>query len=122
MFTLLLIPRVRHPLRAQWSRNCARRPYVSRLECVTSERMESILYELQTTPAGSPVRLNISRSGDMITLDWTGGGYVLQGAENVEGPWLDICEAPAPSADGAYQITLPAHRPRKMYRLKQSVH
>lgn len=94
-----------------------RMPYVSRLQVLTSEGMESTLYELQTTPAGDPVRLNISRSGEMVTLDWTGEGYILQGAENLEGPWVDLCEPVDADGDGQYQVTVPATGPRKLYRL-----
>ena len=94
---------------------------ISRLEVITSAGMESILYELETTSALAPTRLNIRQAGENVVLDWHGDGYTLQGAENVEGPWIDVCDPPSATGDGNYEVTVPAKGSATFYRLSARV-
>ncbi|MBX3733806.1 MAG: immunoglobulin domain-containing protein [Verrucomicrobiae bacterium] len=56
-------------------------------------------------PAGS--RMEISRSGDTVTLTWTstGAGPRLQSAPDLDGPWTDVTGATSP------YVTTPATSP-----------
>jgi len=95
-------------------------PYITGLEIQTSDGMESMAYDLRTTLAcpPTPARLNIIPTSTGTTLQWFDDCYILQGAEDVTGPWYDLTEGDL-SADGSYQVTLPSQGPQRMYRLKQ---
>jgi len=97
------------------------RMYISGLEVITSAGMESILYDLQTTSAVAPSRLSIRQSGENVVLSWQGDGYTLQGAENVEGPWIDVCDPPSATGDGNYEVAVPAKGSASFYRLSVKV-
>jgi hypothetical protein len=79
------------------------------LECLISEGMDNLIYDLQTTPACTPVPLNVVATSDGISLSWEGDGFRLQGAETVDGPWYDLgVSSPA---------TLPANSGLRVFRL-----
>ena len=79
------------------------------LECLISEGMDNLIYDLQTTPACTPVPLNVVATSDGITLSWEGDGFRLQGAETSDGPWYDLgVSSPA---------TLPANSGLRVFRL-----
>ncbi|HTI69820.1 MAG TPA: phosphodiester glycosidase family protein [Candidatus Limnocylindria bacterium] len=52
-----------------------------------------------------PPRLLLSTTNGTGNLDWTAGGYVLQQAPNIDGPWTTL---PGPIAAGPYPIPAPA--------------
>jgi hypothetical protein len=85
--------------------------YIESLECLVSEGMDSVLFGLQTTLACPPNPiLHIDRSTDGVVLTWDCDGYLLQGAEEVTGPWFDLgVESPA---------TMQANRPWRFWRLR----
>ena len=80
------------------------------LECLIAAGMDNLIYRLQTTPACSPVPLNVVATAGGVTLGWTGDGFHLQGAESVLGPWYDLeVESPA---------TIPAGSASRVFRLR----
>jgi hypothetical protein len=79
------------------------------LECRISEDMDNLIYDLQTTPACSPVPLNVAATSDGISLSWEGDGFRLQGAETVAGPWYDL--------GVSSPMTLPANYALRVFRL-----
>ena len=79
------------------------------LDCFISADMDNLIYGLQTTPACSPVPLDVNASATEIILNWQGDGFRLQGAEILSGPWYDLgVEAP---------VTLPANSAARFFRL-----
>ena len=80
--------------------------FLDRLECVTSEGMDNLLFGLQTTLACPPDPIiHIDRSTDGVVLTWDCEGYMLQGAESVTGPWIDLdVDSPATMAT-RYSLT-----------------
>lgn len=60
------------------------------LACLISDGMDNLISGLQTTPACTPVPLNVVATLEGITLNWEGYGFRLQGAETVDGPWYDL--------------------------------
>ncbi len=74
------------------------------------EDMYYLLHRLQTTPACSPIPLQVTPSSTGVTLSWEGDGFHLQGAESIEGPWYDLnVESPA---------TIPADTSPRLFRLR----
>jgi hypothetical protein len=61
------------------------------LTCALSDGMDNLLYHLESTPACSPIPLNVSYdpAGNII-LSWTADGFHLLGAENANGPWYNL--------------------------------
>jgi hypothetical protein len=41
-------------------------------------------------PRTAPPQLGILSSNQSVTLDWTRGGFILQQAATVGGPWTDV--------------------------------
>jgi hypothetical protein len=60
------------------------------LQCSITAGMDELIYGLQTTPACTPVPLNVVAGPEGITLSWEGDGSRLQGAETLAGPWYDL--------------------------------
>ncbi len=83
--------------------------YFSAIQCLGSEGLESLIYDLRRTSACVPAPLIISRDDAGIRLDWSGEGYRLQGAESLESPWLEL-SARAP-------VALPSSSPLRVFRL-----
>jgi hypothetical protein len=79
------------------------------LECRISEGMDNLIYGLQTTPACTPVPLNVVATSDGISLSWEGDGFRLQGAETLAGPWYDL--------GVSSPTTLPANSGLRVFRL-----
>ncbi len=74
----------------------------STLDCLASEGVESLLYELRATPAAAPVRLSLERTTGGVTVSWADERFRLQGAESLSGPWLDLgVSSPATLSGGA---------------------
>ena len=96
-------------------------PYITGLEIQTSDGMESLAYELSTTSAcpAVPARMNIAMTTSGTLIEWFDDCYVLQGADDVTGPWYDLRDPVDPTPDGRYQATLPSNQARKFYRLEQ---
>ena len=85
--------------------------YIGSLECLVSEGLDSVLFGLQTTLACPPdAVLHLDRSTDGVTLTWDCDGFLLQGAEEVTGPWFDLgVESPA---------SMSANRPWRFFKLR----
>jgi len=83
--------------------------YISAIQCLGSEGLESLVYELRRTSACVPTPLIISRDDAGIHLDWTGEGNRLQGAESLDSPWLEL--------GGRAPVVLPANAPLRVFRL-----
>jgi hypothetical protein len=64
--------------------------YMTELEILTSEGMESVAFGLEYTPACTPAPLSIQRSSTATILSWSSEGFRVQGAENITGPWYDL--------------------------------
>lgn len=75
-----------------------------------SEGMDNLLYDLVTTPACSPVPLDVAATPAGIHLNWSGDGFHLQGAESVTGPWYDLGVSPP--------VSLPANSNMRVFRLR----
>ncbi len=70
---------------------------------------DNLLYGLQTTPACSPVPLDVNATPTEISLNWQDDGFRLQGAETLCGPRYDLgVEAP---------VTLPVKSAARFFRL-----
>jgi hypothetical protein len=80
------------------------------LQCLISEGMDNLIYGLQTTPACTPVPINVTTTPDGITLTWEGDGFRLQGAETLAGPWYDL--------GVASPVPLPASSALRLFRLR----
>ena len=62
-------------------------------------------------------RVSIARQTGKVLLSWHQPGYVLQGAPDVTGPWLDLTRGA--SANGSdYTTALPTDGPRRFFRLR----
>jgi hypothetical protein len=79
------------------------------LECLISEGMDNLLYDLHTAPACMSAPLNVTAASEGILLTWAGDGFRAQGAENLLGPWYDL------GADSP--VTLPANVNLRVFRL-----
>jgi len=79
------------------------------LDCFISEDMDNLIYGLQTTPACSPVPLNVNATSAGINMSWQGDGFRLQGAESPSGPWYDL--------GVSSPVTLPANDALRVFRL-----
>lgn len=80
------------------------------LSAMIGEDMDYLIHHLQTTPACSPVPLQVDTSANGVTLSWPGDGFHLQGAESLDGPWYDLgVESPA---------TIPARSNTRVFRLR----
>jgi hypothetical protein len=56
-----------------------------------TEGTDNFLSGLQTTPACTPVPLDVQRDlTGAIIISWTADGFHLMGAENAAGPWYDL--------------------------------
>ena len=75
-------------------------PYFSLFECGSSDGMDNVLFDLRTTLACPPDPIiHIDRGTDGVVLTWDCDGYLLQGAESVTGPWIDLdVDSPATMA------------------------
>jgi hypothetical protein len=94
---------------AEMPDDAPRPEYYSAFEILTSEGLETLAYDLQRAPACAPTALHITHTADGLALDWTGAGFRLEGAESVDGPWLDL---------GVTEPTaLPAGATMRFYRL-----
>lgn len=81
----------------------------TRLEIAVSEDMDQRISGLTTRPAAAEVPVYAVRAAGGLTLDWSGEGFRVQGAETVLGPWYDLGpEAPA---------TMPTEAPTRVFRL-----
>ncbi|HXJ57003.1 MAG TPA: hypothetical protein VNU68_10090 [Verrucomicrobiae bacterium] len=61
--------------------------------------------------------LLIRRVGEEAILSWAGSGFVLQGAEEVNGPWADV--SPGVTTDGLdYRVVTRLGGRRKFFRLR----
>ena len=79
------------------------------LDCFINANMDEMIYGLQTTPACSPVPINVHTVANGLLLDWSGDGFRLQGAETLSGPWYDLgVNSP---------VNLPANSTRRFFRL-----
>ena len=79
------------------------------LDCLVSGGMDNLIYGLQTTPACSPVPINVNTTTTEVILGWQGDGFRLQGAETLAGPWYDL--------DVDSPVTLPANTALRLFRL-----
>ena len=86
--------------------------FIESLECLVSAGMDSVLFGLQTTLACPPDPiLHIAGSTDGVVLTWECDGYLLQGAEEVTGPWFDLgVKSPA---------TMSSSRPHRFFRVRR---
>jgi len=80
------------------------------LECVIGEGMDNRIANLQTTPACTPQPITANMKPGGVSLNWSGDGFRLQGAETVAGPWYDL----GPIAP----VTLPANSSLRLFRLR----
>ncbi|PWU12949.1 MAG: hypothetical protein C5B50_20390 [Verrucomicrobia bacterium] len=78
-------------------------------DCFLNADMDNLIYNLRTTPACSPVPLNVTADAIGIHLTWQGDGFRLQGAESVTGPWYDL--------GVTSPVTLPANYSLRLFRL-----
>lgn len=68
-----------------------------------------LIHRLQTSPACSPVPIQVEATPAGVRLDWTADGFHLHGAETLNGPWYDLgVNAP---------VTLPANSALRFFRL-----
>ena len=79
------------------------------LDCFISDGMDNLIYGLHTTPACSPVPLDVNATTQGVSLNWQGAGFLLQGAETLSGPWYDLGVSPP--------VTLPANSALRLFRL-----
>jgi hypothetical protein len=83
--------------------------YYSGFEFIATDGADWGVSELQTTPACTPVPLDLARTSEGIVATWEGDGFRLQGAVDLTGPWLDLgVGSPA---------SLPAGHPARFFRL-----
>ncbi len=82
---------------------------ISVLECLGSEDVLGTVHDLRSTRACVSTTLHIDRTDGGVVLTWSGLGYRLQGAETVQGPWLDL--------GGSAPVHLPASAPLRAFRL-----
>ena len=80
------------------------------LSATIGDEMDYLIHRLQTTPACSPIPLNVAASPAGVTLSWEGDGFHLQGAESLTGPWYDLGVSPP--------VTLPANSTVRVFRLR----
>jgi hypothetical protein len=65
--------------------------YLNSLDCLASEGMESYVYDLQGSSACVPPPFSIGPSPTSgVTIQWSGVGFRLQGAESADGPWHEL--------------------------------
>jgi hypothetical protein len=84
--------------------------YYSGFEFITSEDAHWGVTDVQRTHACPPTRLHISRDLAEATVIWDCPGFVLEGAEDLSGPWHDLAvESPA---------RLPTGWPWRFFRLR----
>jgi hypothetical protein len=64
-------------------------------------------------------RLSMTRSMGSLTFTWPGtcAGFVLEGAQNVNGPWTDL--GTGMLSGGAYQLILSNPAPNRFFRLRK---
>jgi hypothetical protein len=69
-------------------------------------------YDDITFSLAVPPPITATRSGNNLVLTWSGGGFTLQKADTVNGPWSDVN-----GADSGYSYDITAG-PRQFFRLK----
>ncbi len=74
------------------------------------DETDYLIHRLQTTPACSPIPLQVTPSTSGVTLSWEGDGFHLQGAETLPGPWYDLGVSPP--------VTIPANSAVRVFRLR----
>lgn len=57
---------------------------------------------IATLPISKSPQMGILVSNQTITLNWNGGGFTLQGAEDLEGPWTNV---PGPVTNSPFTVT-----------------
>ena len=86
--------------------------YLTALECLGNEGLETLIYDLQRAPACSPTELRMRQRPDVLTAEWDSliDDYVrLQGSENLNGPWFEL--------GGKSPYPVSTNTPAKFFRL-----
>jgi len=72
---------------------------------------------IDCSAARTSPRLRITQQGAMVVIKWTGGGFILQNAAKVTGPWVDY--SPGTSVNGQdFSVTVSPSGSARFYRLR----
>ena len=94
---------------AELADDAPRPDYYSGFEFVATEGADWGVSDLQRNLICTPVPMNLQRTADGLTIDWSGEGFRLQGAVDVTGPWFDLgAESP---------VSLGVNHPARFFRL-----
>jgi hypothetical protein len=66
--------------------------FYSGFEFVATDGADWGVKLLATTPAFTPIPLNITRTSDGTAVSWSNADFQLQGATDITGPWFDLGE------------------------------
>ena len=87
--------------------------YLTALECLGNEGLETLIYDLQRAPACTPTELRMRQRPDMLTAEWDSlideSFTRLQGSENLNGPWFEL--------GGKSPYPVSTNTPAKFFRL-----